>query len=131
MSQLEPLDPDFEYPHHRIVLDQLSSRLTKWSIEDEKKFGLIFNRSDLQEIIADLEAQVKFYEANRDKITLPDLSHLVQISLEENTYLLYYRYKLLRQKIMHKRLSASNIFEELIEEYEKSLGFNTDDLKMK
>ena len=61
-----------------------------------------------------------YYEANQAMIELPDLSNLVVIPLEEDTYILYYHYKLLRQQILQQRLSASQIIEELLETYEKN-----------
>ena len=116
---MEPLDPDFEYPHHRDVLNQLKRRMDNWYVNDEKNFGIDFTKKDFQEIIVDLENQVNYYEANRNTIKLPYLSHLITVPLDEDTYLHYYHYKIIRQKILKKRLSASEIVRELIDNYEK------------
>jgi hypothetical protein len=119
---MEPLDPDFEYPLFRENADQLNQRVGKWSSEDESALGNHVTLADLHEIINDLKGQVQYYEANRATIILPDLSKLVKISIEENTYILYYHYKLLRQILLQKRLSASQIIRELIDNYEKAHG---------
>jgi hypothetical protein len=116
---MDALDPDFEYPHHREVLDLIKPRLINWSKTDEDKFDCRLSLSELRDIVEDLENQVNYYESNRSTISLPDLSHLVQIALEIDTYLLLYHYKLMRQQILQKRMSFSEIVSDLIRNYEK------------
>jgi hypothetical protein len=117
---MEDIDPDFEYPHHKEIANQLRERLKTWSKEDENKSHLFVNRIILKEIIADLDHQVEYYEKNQSTIQLPDLSHLVEVAIEEDTYIIFYAYKMMRQSELNKRLSASEIIMELIDKYEKS-----------